>query len=390
MVGDQALRLVDPLDQLAHPEIAPGQRGQELPPHRVGCQPDEGRRRHAGKIHQLGLMNQLVLIDCAGRENARMTHVARLSLATGSVLMLATGFVDAYTFLQHGHVFAQAMTGNLVLVAIGAFEPSIVAFWRPLVPYAAFMVGVAVVWGWSRRRGTPAPQLATLGLLVGVLVVVGFLPGGHAVRRGHGRDRVRRGDADRGVPRRRPGGVHHHGDDDELDEDGERRAHRADLGRPRGPGRRPLVRHGAGRVRGGRFPRRVPHDAGGASGRRGSTPRCSPSRPGCTPPNAALRLPARAVAASQLGVGPGWNVEERRTHGCASTAGGRRARQCPVATLAPAPPRRRTTGCASTCGRVVGGLARRRRAWLRSGSGRRCRPGGSTAPPRGRRGSAGS
>jgi len=107
-----------------------------------------------------------------------MTHVARLSLATGSVLMLATGFVDAYTFLQHGHVFAQAMTGNLVLIAIGAFEPSVVAFWRPLVPYAAFMVGVAVVWGWSRRRGTPAPQLATLGLLVGVLVVVGFLQAG--------------------------------------------------------------------------------------------------------------------------------------------------------------------------------------------------------------------
>ena len=107
-----------------------------------------------------------------------MTSVARLSLTTGSVLMLATGFVDAYTFLQHGHVFAQAMTGNLVLIAIGAFEPSIVAFWRPLVPYAAFVVGVAVVWGWSRRRAAPAPQLATLGLLVAVLVVVGFLPAG--------------------------------------------------------------------------------------------------------------------------------------------------------------------------------------------------------------------
>ena len=32
--------------------------------------------------------------------------------------------------------------------------------------------------GWSRRLGTPAPQLATLGLLVGVLVVVGFFPAG--------------------------------------------------------------------------------------------------------------------------------------------------------------------------------------------------------------------
>jgi uncharacterized membrane protein YoaK (UPF0700 family) len=111
-----------------------------------------------------------------------MTHVARLSLATGSVLMLATGFVDAYTFLQHGHVFAQAMTGNLVLIAIGAFDPGIVAFWRPLVSYLAFVLGVAAVWAWSRgqapRQRRPGPQLATLVLQVVVLAVVGFLTGG--------------------------------------------------------------------------------------------------------------------------------------------------------------------------------------------------------------------
>ena len=110
-----------------------------------------------------------------------MTHVARLSLATGSVLMFATGFVDAYTFLQHGHVFAQAMTGNLVLIAIGAFDPGIVAFWRPLVSYLAFVLGVVAVWAWSRRhapgRRLPGPQLATLGLQVAVLAVVGFVTG---------------------------------------------------------------------------------------------------------------------------------------------------------------------------------------------------------------------
>jgi len=114
-----------------------------------------------------------------------MTHVARLSLATGSVLMVATGFVDAYTFLRHGHVFAQAMTGNLVLIAIGTFDPRIVAFWRPLVSYLAFVVGVVAVWAWSRGQDTgerrPGPQLATLGLQVVVLAVVGFLAGGGAL-----------------------------------------------------------------------------------------------------------------------------------------------------------------------------------------------------------------
>lgn len=111
-----------------------------------------------------------------------MTQLARLSLATGSVLMVATGFVDAYTFLQHGHVFAQAMTGNLVLIALGTFDPTIVAFWRPLVSYLAFVVGVVAVWGWSRgqapRRRVPGPQLAALGLQVVVLVVVGILSAG--------------------------------------------------------------------------------------------------------------------------------------------------------------------------------------------------------------------
>ena len=111
-----------------------------------------------------------------------MTHVARLSLATGSVLMLATGFVDAYTFLQHGHVFAQAMTGNLVLIAIGAFDPGIVAFWRPLVSYLAFVLGVVAVWAWSRgqapRRRHPGRSWRRSVLQVVVLAVVGFLTGG--------------------------------------------------------------------------------------------------------------------------------------------------------------------------------------------------------------------
>jgi uncharacterized membrane protein YoaK (UPF0700 family) len=105
----------------------------------------------------------------------------RLSLPVGAVLMVATGFLDAYTFLQHGHVFAQAMTGNLALIAVGAFDPSVVAFWRPLVAYLAFLAGVGVMWVWSRaepQRHVPVPQTATLAIQVVVLAVVGFVGGG--------------------------------------------------------------------------------------------------------------------------------------------------------------------------------------------------------------------
>ncbi len=99
-------------------------------------------------------------------------------VVAGLVLLVATGFVDSYTFLAHGHVFAEAMTGNLVLIGIGAVEPEIVEFWRPLAAYAAFVAGVALLWWISARTkaATRAPQLATLAFEIGVLVIVGFLP----------------------------------------------------------------------------------------------------------------------------------------------------------------------------------------------------------------------
>lgn len=40
-------------------------------------------------------------------------------LLAGLMLLLTTGFIDIYTFLAHGHVFAEAMTGNLVLIGVG-------------------------------------------------------------------------------------------------------------------------------------------------------------------------------------------------------------------------------------------------------------------------------
>ncbi|GGL96746.1 YoaK family protein [Nakamurella endophytica] len=103
-----------------------------------------------------------------------------LSVPAGLLLLVGTGYVDAYTFLEHGGVFAEAMTGNLVLIAVGALRPEVVAFWRPLVAYLAFVAGVAALWLSATRpalRGRRHPQLATLLLEVVVLLAVGALPG---------------------------------------------------------------------------------------------------------------------------------------------------------------------------------------------------------------------
>lgn len=103
--------------------------------------------------------------------------VSAMPFVGGLVLLAATGFVDAYTFLAHGHVFAEAQTGNLVLIGVGAVDPSIVPFWRPLVTFASFVAGVSAAWVLGRAATARAPQVVTLAFEVVVLTVVGFLPG---------------------------------------------------------------------------------------------------------------------------------------------------------------------------------------------------------------------
>src|ERR1700730_1422623 len=45
---------------------------------------------------------------------------AENSLRVAALLAAAGGFLDAFTYVGHGHVFANAMTGNVVLLAVSA------------------------------------------------------------------------------------------------------------------------------------------------------------------------------------------------------------------------------------------------------------------------------
>lgn len=66
------------------------------------------------------------------------------SMALGVVLTLAGGFQDAYSYNCRGHVFANAQTGNIVLLgqnlAMGEWASGL----RYLVPLLAFISGVYV------------------------------------------------------------------------------------------------------------------------------------------------------------------------------------------------------------------------------------------------------
>jgi uncharacterized membrane protein YoaK (UPF0700 family) len=101
------------------------------------------------------------------------------SIATGAMMAGAGGFLDAFTYVGHGHVFANAMTGNVVLlgVALGSGDPN--AATRHAVPIAAFIAGVmfARVLHLPRlTRAIASPHLTCMSIEVLFLFLVGWLP----------------------------------------------------------------------------------------------------------------------------------------------------------------------------------------------------------------------
>jgi uncharacterized membrane protein YoaK (UPF0700 family) len=99
--------------------------------------------------------------------------------ATGAALAVVGGFLDAYTFVAHGGVFANAQTGNVVFVAIHAAQGqrAQAAGYLPII--GAFVLGlVAAEWLAAHRRlpGLDDPTRVVLLAEIAVLVAVAGLP----------------------------------------------------------------------------------------------------------------------------------------------------------------------------------------------------------------------
>ena len=62
----------------------------------------------------------------------------------GILLNVTGGFLDAYTYLTRGGVFANAQTGNLIFMCLNFVEGKGVFALRFLIPVCAFMLGVFV------------------------------------------------------------------------------------------------------------------------------------------------------------------------------------------------------------------------------------------------------
>ena len=101
------------------------------------------------------------------------------ALRTTVFLTLSGGFQDAYTYIGRGQVFANAQTGNIVLLGVHLCDGDVPGALRYLFPVAAFAAGVYVAAA-IRRRFAGAGALhwrqTVLALEIALLFAVGFLP----------------------------------------------------------------------------------------------------------------------------------------------------------------------------------------------------------------------
>jgi uncharacterized membrane protein YoaK (UPF0700 family) len=101
------------------------------------------------------------------------------TLPTGLLLAGTGGFLDAYTFVGRGGVFANAQTGNIVLLGVAAGERHWLAALLHVPPVLAFLLGVALAETLARpagRRIVRRPARFVLVAEIVVLVIVGALP----------------------------------------------------------------------------------------------------------------------------------------------------------------------------------------------------------------------
>ena len=88
----------------------------------------------------------------------RAGHQMSETLFLGALLTVTGGFLDAYTYLCRGKVFANAQTGNIVLLGVKLAEGQFDALLHYLIPILAFALGVVVA-ELTRRRFRSHPAI---------------------------------------------------------------------------------------------------------------------------------------------------------------------------------------------------------------------------------------
>lgn len=115
------------------------------------------------------------------REKVPSHKVTAESLRLGILLAIVGGFLDAYTFICRGGVFANAETGNIVLVALGITNRNYKNALMASIPILAFVIGVLVTEkirevSIRKYEGSEKAEKVILIIEAIVLFIIGFIP----------------------------------------------------------------------------------------------------------------------------------------------------------------------------------------------------------------------
>ena len=98
------------------------------------------------------------------------------SLPSAMLLALTGGALDAFVYLNHGHVFAAAQTGNGVLFGVAILHADFAQASRHVWPILAFMFGVLIAKVLDSRLKDHAVTIDLVSEIF-VLFMLGWLPG---------------------------------------------------------------------------------------------------------------------------------------------------------------------------------------------------------------------
>ncbi|MDO5116346.1 MAG: YoaK family protein [Synergistaceae bacterium] len=101
------------------------------------------------------------------------------SMRVALLLAIAGGFLDAYTYVTRGGVFANAQTGNIVLFGVYLFEGNFIEAKDYLAPIFAFFIGIITAeMIKSRFRGSRTFHWRQIVVLIefAVLAAAAFMP----------------------------------------------------------------------------------------------------------------------------------------------------------------------------------------------------------------------
>lgn len=106
-------------------------------------------------------------------------HSVSETLPVGALLAVVGGFLDAYTYLCRGGVFANAQTGNIVLVGIRLAQGALGDCLYYLMPILAFAAGVFAAEE-IRRRNQNHHKFHWRQVIIAfealVLLIIAFIP----------------------------------------------------------------------------------------------------------------------------------------------------------------------------------------------------------------------